>query len=81
MGIGIFAVWPLAKKIGKRNITLAMPLAPGITNYKKRIQYQTYDVTKLLEEKNTVTAELADGWYRGSCGAWGLRMVTLTRIP
>lgn len=23
MGIGIFAVWPLAKKIGKRNITLA----------------------------------------------------------
>lgn len=52
---------------------IAMPLAPGITNYKKRIQYQTYDVTKLLEEKNTVTAELADGWYRGSCGAWGLR--------
>lgn len=23
MGIGVFAVWPLAKKFGKRNVTLA----------------------------------------------------------
>ena len=49
-------------------------LAPGITNYKKRIQYQTYDVTELLKEgDNVLEATLADGWYRGSCGAWGLR--------
>ena len=49
-------------------------LAPGITNYKKRIQYQTYDVTSLLTEgENVISATLADGWYRGSCGAWGLR--------
>lgn len=51
----------------------AMPLAPGITNYKKRVQYQTYDVTEKIKENNVITAELADGWYRGSCGAWGLR--------
>lgn len=49
-------------------------LAPGHTDYTKRIHYQTYDVTALVREgKNVVTAELADGWYRGSCGAWGLR--------
>ncbi len=49
-------------------------LAPGHTNYKKRIQYQTYDVLSLLKEgENALTFELADGWYRGSCGAWGLR--------
>lgn len=49
-------------------------LAPGITNYKKRIQYQTYDVTDLISEgENILTAELADGLYRGSCGAWGIR--------
>ena len=49
-------------------------LAPGYTDYKKRIQLQTYDVTSLLKEgENTITAELADGWYRGSVGAWGLR--------
>lgn len=52
---------------------IAMPLAPGITDYKKRVQYQTYDVTELITKSNIVTAELADGWYRGSCGAWGLR--------
>ena len=49
-------------------------LAPGYTDYNKRIQYQTYDVTGLIKEGNNIlTAELADGWYRGSCGAWGLR--------
>lgn len=49
-------------------------LAPGHTDYTKRIQLQTYDVTKLLQDgENMITVELADGWYRGSCGAWGLR--------
>ena len=49
-------------------------LAPGYTDYRKRVQYQTYDVTELLHAgENVLTVQLADGWYRGSCGAWGLR--------
>lgn len=49
-------------------------LAPGHTDYRKRVQYQTYDVTELLRKgENVLTVQLADGWYRGSCGAWGLR--------
>lgn len=49
-------------------------LAPGHTDYRKRIQYQSYDVTDLIVSgTNTITAELADGWYRGSCGAWGIK--------
>ena len=49
-------------------------LAPGHTDYTKRIQLQTYDVTDLIESgDNDIEVELADGWYRGSCGAWGLR--------
>ena len=48
-------------------------LAPGHTDYRKRVQYQTYDVTGLLREgENTLAVQLADGWYRGSCGTWGL---------
>lgn len=48
-------------------------LAPGITDYRKRVQYQTYDVTSLLHKgENELAVQLADGWYRGSCGAWGL---------
>lgn len=49
-------------------------LAPGITDYRKRIQYQVYDVLELLQiGENILTYELADGWYRGSVGAWGMR--------
>ena len=47
-------------------------LAPGFTDYRKRVQYQCYDVTDLLVSgKNTLTGQLADGWYRGSIGAKG----------
>ena len=47
-------------------------LAPGMTDYRCRIQYQTYDVTALLRETNTLELRLADGWYRGSSAAFGL---------
>ncbi len=49
-------------------------LAPGHTDYRKRVQYQTYDVTEMLGlGDHTLTVQLADGWYRGSIGAWGIR--------
>lgn len=49
-------------------------LAPGITDYRRRVQYQTMDVTDFLQNgENVLTAQVADGWYRGSCGAWGLK--------
>jgi alpha-L-rhamnosidase len=44
-------------------------LAPGWTDYKKRIQSQTYDVTLLLRKgDNVIGAALGDGWYRGNVG-------------
>ena len=49
-------------------------LAPGHTDYRKRVQYQTYDVTEMLTGgSHGLTVQLADGWYRGSTGAWGIR--------
>lgn len=49
-------------------------LAPGLTDYRKRVQYQVYDVTDQLRPgENELTIQLADGWYRGSCGAWALK--------
>ncbi|MBQ6334829.1 MAG: family 78 glycoside hydrolase catalytic domain [Erysipelotrichaceae bacterium] len=44
---------------------------PGSTDYRKRLQYQTYDVTELLKENNDLKIALGDGWYRGSLGAFG----------
>jgi alpha-L-rhamnosidase len=40
--------------------------APGWTSYRKRVQYQVYDVSELLREGiNTFSAVLGDGWYCG----------------
>ncbi len=39
-------------------------LMPGFTDFSKRVQYQTYDVTGLLANgKNALGAMLADGWF------------------
>ena len=46
-------------------------LLPGCTDYNKRLHYQTFDVTALLQTQNVLELQLADGWYRGSIGCFG----------
>lgn len=42
---------------------------PGWTDYRKRVYYQTYDVTSLLQRgPNALGAIVADGWYAGYVG-------------
>jgi Glycogen debranching enzyme len=41
---------------------------PGWTSYNKRLQYQTYDVTAMLQKQNAIAAVVSDGWYRGHIG-------------
>ncbi len=44
-------------------------LAPGWTDYTRRVQYQTYDVTELVRDgENVLAATLADGWWSGFVG-------------
>lgn len=46
--------------------------APGWTDYNKRVQYQTYDVTTMLHAgSNAIGALLDDGWYAGRVGFAG----------
>lgn len=45
-------------------------LAPGWTAYDKRLQYQTYDVTELLQEENALTVLVGKGWYRSKLAAF-----------
>ena len=43
--------------------------APGWTDYSQRVQYQTFDVSALLQEgENVWGAVLGDGWYCGRVG-------------
>ena len=61
---GFYQLYINGKKVGDDVLT------PGWTSYKKRLQYQVYDVANMLQDgKNAVGAMLGDGWYRGSL-AW-----------
>ncbi|WP_236089494.1 family 78 glycoside hydrolase catalytic domain [Antribacter soli] len=47
-------------------------LAPGYTEYAKRIQSQTYDVTNLVKEgTNGLGGALGEGWWAGKIGLDG----------
>jgi len=51
------------KKVGNAYLT------PGWTSYKKRLQYQVYDVASMLKKgKNSLAAILGNGWFRGTLG-------------
>jgi len=44
-------------------------LAPEWTNYRKRVQYQAYDVTSVVRQGvNALGLWLGDGWYAGRIG-------------
>ena len=56
-------------------------LAPGWTDYRKRLAYQTYDVTALIQEgENAWGAVLGDGWYAGFIGFENKRANYGTRL-
>ncbi|MDX9882662.1 MAG: glycoside hydrolase family 78 protein [Prolixibacteraceae bacterium] len=59
---------------------------PGWTSYNKRLQYQTYDVTSMIRQKNSIGVILGDGWYRGNIGwqdqrnYYGEKLVLLAQL-
>ena len=62
---GIYALHLNGQRVGDAHF------APGWTDYAKRLQYQTYDVTESVQNgENVIGAVLADGWYAGYIG-WG----------
>jgi alpha-L-rhamnosidase len=47
-------------------------LAPGWTDYRKRLQYKVFDVTGMVQQgANSLGALLGNGWYSGSLGFAG----------
>jgi alpha-L-rhamnosidase len=56
-------------------------LAPEWTEAGKRIQYQVYDVTKLVQpDENMLAALVADGWYIGMHALKGRRRALIVRL-
>jgi alpha-L-rhamnosidase len=65
--LGLYEVSINGERVGDRE------LAPEWTDYRKRVQYQAYDVTNLVRQKETgasncIGVVLGDGWYAGKIG-------------
>jgi alpha-L-rhamnosidase len=80
-GHGFYELYLNGKKVGDEVFT------PGWTSYQKRLQYQVYDITSMLQQgNNAVGAMLGDGWYRGSLawennwGIWGKKLGLLCEL-
>lgn len=57
---GIYEAEINGKRVGDLYLT------PGWTSYNKRLQYQVYDVTNLLNSgTNAIGVAIGNGWYRG----------------
>jgi alpha-L-rhamnosidase len=65
---GLYELFLNGQRVGDASFT------PGYTSYHRRLQYQTYDITALLQEnENAIGVILGDGWYRGRLGAFSQR--------
>lgn len=61
--LGLYEFQINGQRVGRDEFT------PGWTDYAKRVQYQVYDVTGLLQPgANAAGAILGDGWYAGRVG-------------
>ena len=58
--LGVYEVSLNGKKVGEDYF------APGFTSYLNQIQYQTYEITGLLEETNELRFVVAGGWAVGA---------------
>jgi alpha-L-rhamnosidase len=61
--LGLYELRLNGRRVGDRCLT------PEWTSYRKRVQYQAYDVAALLRPGlNAIAAQLAPGWYAGRIG-------------
>lgn len=77
--LGIYVAYVNGKRIGNDYFT------PGYTNYKKHIQVQTYDISKLVHKgENIIEVTVANGWYLGRIGnkhnIYGAKRALLAKI-
>jgi len=66
--LGLYEMSINGKRVGD------IAFAPEWTDYRKRINYQVYDVTSMLRKSDNVLAGLVGtGWYSGHIGLGGFR--------
>lgn len=74
--LGSYRVFLNGTRVGRDILT------PDWTDYRKRVLYQTYDVTSLMARgQNVIGAILGDGWYGSGLGWTGQRFNFGPRPP
>ena len=63
--LGIYAMRLNGRRVGNDFF------APGWTSYQERLQYQTYDITNLVQAKNRLEVTVGNGWWKGVLGFYG----------
>jgi alpha-L-rhamnosidase len=61
-GLGFYEAYLNGEKIGNDY------LAPFLNDYFTELQYQTYDITPMINENNRIEISLGNGWYKGRFG-------------
>lgn len=56
---GVYEISMNGERVGEDYMT------PGWTSYHKRLQYQSYDITRYLQAENEITLTVGNGWYKG----------------
>ena len=79
-GLGYYEAFINGQRVGDH------VLDPGWTNYGKRVQYSTYDVTDLIKQgENVLGVMLGNGWYNPLpmrlFGRWNLREILTIGQP
>jgi alpha-L-rhamnosidase len=78
---GVYEAFINGRRVGDAELT------PGFTEYRDRIQVQTYDIAGLLQPgRNAIGAIVSDGWFRGQVGLprahdqWGSELGLLAQM-
>ena len=61
-GLGLYQVYINNIRVGNSYLT------PGFNDYDYYLRYQTYNITKLLKDKNIIEIHMGEGWYKGRFG-------------
>jgi alpha-L-rhamnosidase len=78
---GIYEAFLNGRRVGDAELT------PGFTQYRSRLQVQTYDIAELVRDgENVLAVVVSDGWWRGQTGAlrsaeqWGTDLAVLAQL-